>query len=89
MRLGGRRDGDCWHLWIDDQGPGVAEAALETIFQPFTRLDAARPGGDGFGLGLTIARCRVQLQGGQVWAQNLKPGLRVNLRLPAAAQGET
>ncbi|WP_426427204.1 sensor histidine kinase [Pseudomonas palmensis] len=89
VRLGGRRDGDCWHLWIDDQGPGVAEAALETIFQPFTRLDAARPGGDGFGLGLTIARCRVQLQGGQVWAQNLKPGLRVNLRLPAAAQGET
>lgn len=84
VRLGGCRDGDAWHLWIDDQGPGVADAALESIFQPFTRLDAARPGGDGFGLGLTIARCRVQLQGGELWAQNLKPGLRLNIRLPAA-----
>ncbi|MBV6289293.1 sensor histidine kinase [Pseudomonas aegrilactucae] len=84
VRLGGCRDGAYWHLWIDDQGPGVAEDALESIFQPFTRLDAARPGGDGFGLGLTIARCRVQLQGGQLWAQNLNPGLRLNLRLPAA-----
>ncbi|MDD0977325.1 sensor histidine kinase [Pseudomonas sp. TNT2022 ID681] len=83
VRLGGRRNGDHWHLWIDDQGPGVAEDALERIFQPFTRLNAARPGGDGFGLGLTIARCRVELQGGQVWAQNLNPGLRVYLKLPA------
>lgn len=84
VRLGGVRHAEHWHLWIDDQGPGVAESALDTIFQPFTRLDAARPGGDGFGLGLTIARCRVQLQGGEVWAQNLNPGLRINLRLPSA-----
>jgi len=84
VRLGGRRDGLSWHLWIDDQGPGIAETALEVIFQPFTRLDNARPGGDGFGLGLSIARCRLQLQGGALWAENLGPGLRLNLRLPAA-----
>lgn len=84
VSLGGRRHVDHWHLWIDDQGPGVAEHALESIFQPFTRLDAARPGGDGFGLGLSIARCRVQLQGGELWAENLDPGLRLNLRLPTA-----
>ncbi|WP_455926076.1 histidine kinase sensor domain-containing protein [Pseudomonas putida] len=84
VRLGGRREADHWHLWIDDQGPGVAEGALEGIFEPFTRLSASRPGGDGFGLGLTIARCRVQLQGGELWAQNLNPGLRMNLRLPVA-----
>ncbi|MCU1723160.1 sensor histidine kinase [Pseudomonas sp. 5P_5.1_Bac1] len=81
VRLGGNRDGDDWHLWIEDQGPGVAPAKLESIFQPFTRLNAARPGGDGFGLGLSIARSVVQLQGGEVWAQNRTPGLRVNLRL--------
>lgn len=81
VRLGGGRDGDDWHLWIEDQGPGVSPAKLESIFQPFTRLNAARPGGDGFGLGLSIARSVVQLQGGEVWAQNVSPGLRVNLRL--------
>lgn len=84
VSLGGQRHANHWHLWIDDQGPGVSQAALERIFQPFTRLDAARPGGDGFGLGLSIARCRVQLQGGELWAENLQPGLRLNLRLPMA-----
>lgn len=79
--LGGVRDGEDWHLWIEDQGPGVEPTKLESIFQPFTRLNAARPGGDGFGLGLSIARSVVQLQGGEVWAQNRNPGLRVNLRL--------
>ena len=48
-------DADAVVLHVDDQGPGVAEAALETIFQPFTRLDAARPGGDGFGLGESLS----------------------------------
>jgi two-component system sensor histidine kinase PfeS len=81
VTLGGRCEGDTWLLWIEDQGPGVEPQHLESIFQPFTRLNAARPGGDGFGLGLSIARSVTQLQGGEVWAQNRSPGLRVSLRL--------
>lgn len=81
VRLNGRRDGSCWHLWIEDQGPGIAQEKLEHIFQPFTRLNAARPGGEGFGLGLSIARCIVKLQGGEIWADNVSPGLRLHLRL--------
>ena len=83
VRLAGRRQGEQWVLWIEDQGPGVAEGELETIFRPFTRLSAARPGGDGFGLGLAIARSMVQTQGGRVWARNGEPGLRVHIQLPA------
>lgn len=81
VRLCGCRDGEYWQLWVEDQGPGVEADELERIFQPFTRLSAARPGGDGFGLGLAIARSRVQLQGGQLWAENAGPGLRLKLRL--------
>lgn len=81
VRLGGHRCGGHWHLWIDDQGPGVAEEDLSRILEPFTRLNAARPGGDGFGLGLSIARSMLRLQGGELWAENLRPGLRLNLRL--------
>ncbi|MDH4610865.1 sensor histidine kinase [Pseudomonas sp. BN102] len=81
VRLGGRREQGCWHLWVDDEGPGVAESQLETIFMPFTRLAVERPGGDGFGLGLTIARSMVRLQGGELWAENRDGGLRMNLRL--------
>ena len=83
VRLAGQRDGDYWHLWLEDQGSGVAEADLERIFLPFTRLDGSRPGDGGFGLGLSIARNAVQRQGGKLWAQNTEHGLRMNMRLLA------
>ncbi|NWL18054.1 sensor histidine kinase [Pseudomonas umsongensis] len=83
VHLGGRRDGDFWHLWLEDQGGGVAEADLERIFLPFTRLDGSRPGDGGFGLGLSIARNAVRRQGGRLWAQNTGRGLRMNMRLVA------
>lgn len=81
VRLSGHHEEGHWLLWIDDQGPGVAEHELERIFLPFTRLSAARPGGDGFGLGLAIARSMISLQGGALWAEALKPGLRLKMRL--------
>lgn len=83
VRLGGKRDGDHWHLHLEDQGGGVAAQQLETIFRPFTRLCAARPGGEGFGLGLAIARGALRMQGGELWAENGREGLRLNIRLPS------
>jgi two-component system sensor histidine kinase PfeS len=84
VSLGGCRDGQYWNLWLDDQGPGVAEEELERIFAPFTRLDGSRPGNGGFGLGLSIARNAVQRQGGYLWAENTGHGLRLHMRLLAA-----
>lgn len=83
VRFGGCRDDRDWHLWIEDQGPGVDPEKLEQMFQPFTRLHAARPGGDGFGLGLSIARSVVRSLGGDIRAENARPGLRMHLRLPS------
>lgn len=80
----GEREGDWWRLSITDQGPGVPADHLEDIFAPFVRLDSARAGHEGFGLGLSIARRSVQRLGGELWAENANPGLRVHLRLPAA-----
>lgn len=83
IRLGGWRvDGD-WLLHVEDQGGGVPSSALQSIFRPFTRLNAARPGGDGFGLGLAIAHGSVRMQGGELWAENGSAGLRLCLRLPS------
>ena len=84
IRLGGTREGDCWQLFIEDQGPGVPAEQLTAIFRPFTRLSAERPGGKGFGLGLAIASSMIRLQGGEICAENGQPGLKVKLRLPAA-----
>ncbi|MFJ2464913.1 histidine kinase sensor domain-containing protein [Pseudomonas sp. NPDC087615] len=83
VRLDGRREGNYWHLWLEDQGGGVADGDLQRIFDPFIRLDGARPGNGGFGLGLSIARNAVQRQGGTLWAENSGTGLRLNLRLVA------
>ncbi|MEX5669155.1 ATP-binding protein, partial [Pseudomonas neuropathica] len=76
-----------WHLWLEDEGGGVAEADLERIFSPFIRLDGSRPGNGGFGLGLSIARNAVQRQGGRLWAENTSVGLRLNMRLLADVGG--
>lgn len=83
VRLSARRQGAHWQLVIEDQGPGVPEADLEVIFRPFSRLGAARPGGEGFGLGLAIARRLARLQGGEIEARNGHPGLRVEMRFQA------
>lgn len=87
VRFGGQRAGDFWHLWLEDEGGGVAEADLERIFCPFIRLDGSRPGDGGFGLGLSIARNAVKRQGGSIWAENTGSGLRLNLQLVAEIDG--
>jgi two-component system sensor histidine kinase PfeS len=49
VSLDGWREGDCWHLRLSDQGPGVPDADLERIFKPYQRLADSSA---GFGLGL-------------------------------------
>jgi two-component system OmpR family sensor kinase len=66
---------------ISDEGPGVAEADLARLFEPFYRGDPA----DGVGLGLAIARRVAELHGGRIEAENrASGGLRVSLSLPTA-----
>jgi signal transduction histidine kinase len=71
-------------IQILDQGPGVPEAMLESIFDPFVRVDAARGrNSGGVGLGLAIARRAIQSQHGSIDAENpAQGGLQVTIRLP-------
>jgi two-component system OmpR family sensor kinase len=69
-------------ILIEDEGPGVSDEALTTLFEPFVK-----GGSDGFGLGLAIARRAVLAHGGSIYAENRKPaGLRVTIRLPTWVQ---
>jgi len=72
---------------VSDSGPGVPDAALAKIFEPFFRLDDARnPQTGGAGLGLSIADRAIRLHGGQISASNRKEGgLEVEIRIPAGA----
>lgn len=71
-------------IQVRDQGPGVPPEDLDHIFQPFYRVekDRARENGSGVGLGLAITERAIRLHHGDVRAQNLDPGLMVELRLP-------
>ncbi|MCM2258639.1 MAG: HAMP domain-containing histidine kinase, partial [Vicinamibacteria bacterium] len=93
IEVSARADGGAVLLAVADHGPGVPEASLPALFEPFYRVEAARergPGGSGgSGLGLAIVRAAAEACGGSVAARNRAPhGLEVELRLPAAGRAE-
>lgn len=70
-------------IQVNDQGPGVDEDKLSSIFDPFVRVKSASSG-KGYGLGLAIARKVVNAHGGTIEAKNRQPhGLSIGIRLPA------
>jgi two-component system sensor histidine kinase PfeS len=77
-------DVDSYRIDIADQGPGVNEAQLELIFQPFYRADRSRSApNNSFGLGLALARRQISAVGGRVLAKNLADqGFLMSVTLP-------
>jgi len=71
-------------LRIADAGPGIPEADLERVFEPFYRLEASRSRATGgTGLGLGIARNIARALGGDVVLANRPAGgLEARLTLP-------
>ncbi|MCL5271802.1 MAG: ATP-binding protein, partial [Gammaproteobacteria bacterium] len=69
---------------VKDKGPGVPEDQLETIFNPFYRVDTSRTKKTGgYGLGLAIAARAVALHHGTITAKNNPDGgLMVRVTLP-------
>ncbi len=52
---------------VEDDGPGIREDHLATIFEPFTQLDTSTTRRrDGAGLGLTICRRLCERMGGSI-----------------------
>ncbi|MGA3399597.1 MAG: ATP-binding protein [Acetobacteraceae bacterium] len=76
---------------IDDDGPGIPDAELQCVFEPFHRLEQSRSRETGgTGLGLSIALSIVQAHGGEITLVN-RPraadsagpgGLRASVFLP-------
>jgi signal transduction histidine kinase len=77
------RDANRLTVLITDQGPGVDNDRLNSIFQPFER--GVGDASVGFGLGLAIAARAVQMHGGHILARN-EPGggLTVEITLHSA-----
>lgn len=80
-----------WSLTVADEGPGLPEAQLESIFERFVQLPRVPShdgqGVPGHGLGLAICRSIAHLHGGTIRAENRpdnRPGLCVVVTLPMA-----
>lgn len=83
------RQHDALHICVRDRGPGIPEAELERVFEPFYRLEGSRNRDTGgTGLGLAIARqLAAAMDGGLALRNHPQGGLEacLVLKLPPAA----
>ena len=82
--ISAERDGDLLRIHFDDNGRGVSEERLQSIFDPYRSSGDRSPAGAG--LGLAIVKGFVEAMGGSVRAERSpRGGLRVDLLLRVAA----
>lgn len=75
-------------ITVLDRGPGVPQADLASIFEPFFRASNTQHSTDGHGLGLAIARHVISAHAGRI-AASLRTGggLCVEMLLPVKTPG--
>jgi two-component system, OmpR family, phosphate regulon sensor histidine kinase PhoR len=80
-----RADHSRVEISVRDTGTGIPPRDLPRIFERFYKVDRARGGQPGSGLGLSIARHLIELQGGTITAESTPGvGTLVRVRLPRA-----
>lgn len=68
---------------VEDRGEGVAPDFVPSLFERFSRSDAARPRGTGTGLGLAIAQSYAEAHDGRLEYRQAEPhGARFLIVLP-------
>ena len=77
---------------ISDTGPGIAQAELDKVFEPFARgSSAAGNSAGGTGLGLTISKMLTDLMGGEMQVssqEGVGTTFRIRLFLPQVRASE-
>ncbi|MEM8491256.1 MAG: histidine kinase sensor domain-containing protein [Pseudomonadota bacterium] len=79
-----REGPDHFAIQVSDEGPGVPEQHLASIFKPFFRVESSRTAASSsFGLGLALARRQLEAIAASVRAVNLgSGGLLVTVTVP-------
>ena len=77
-----RAEGNGVLLEVRDFGPGVDEAQLAHLTEPFYRTDSARQRATGgVGLGMYLCRLVAEAHGGKLEVRNAQPGLAITALL--------
>ena len=75
-------DREYFTLEVKDRGPGIPEAEIERIFEPFYRLSSS---GNGCGLGLALVRSITEYHRGTLAVRNRRGGgACFQVRIPVA-----
>ncbi len=73
------------YVTVINTGQFVPDSDVDSLFEPFTRLDGRISNGRGVGLGLSIVSSVVTAHRGQLLAKSLPAGgMRISARFPAA-----
>jgi PAS domain S-box-containing protein len=85
ITAGLKRKNEHWEFFVKDTGEGIAENALQHIFETFQQEEASSTRGyEGSGLGLSIVKGIIGLLGGKVWVESEKgKGTTFFFTLPA------
>jgi len=82
VRVRARPDGPRVRIEVEDDGPGIAPAVRDRLFEPFVTTKEI---GEGTGLGLAVCRGLVESAGGEIGLDaSHGPGARFYVELPAA-----
>jgi PAS domain S-box-containing protein len=74
VTLSVRDEGDETLFTVRDEGRGIPRDKLETIFEPFVKVDGGETKERGAGLGLFLCRAIVTRHGGRIWAESRGEG---------------
>jgi PAS domain S-box-containing protein len=89
VRVSASADSRCAMIRVEDNGPGIPEAARESIFEPFVRIGTDH-GVPGSGLGLAISRDMAVAMGGELTVSSeLGIGSCFTLRIPVSTRFAT
>jgi len=72
IRINVQQDPESVTVAIKDQGIGIPEKNIETIFDKFSTAPSGRDGKtEGTGLGLAICKAIVEAHGGKIWVESI------------------
>ena len=81
--LAARREGREVRVSVTDQGPGIPEADLPRVFEPYWQAESTAR--QGAGIGLKIAKGLVEAHGGRIWVESkVGEGTTFSFTLPVA-----
>src|SRR5258706_5267155 len=88
VTLSGTAGADNFTFCVADQGRGVPDDKLGSIFERFSQVDASDSRNKGgSGLGLAICQSIVTAHGGRIWAEKNDPaGTRLQFTIPLAVR---